>query len=164
MLEPPPLDASRPNIARVYDYELGGNDNYAADRAEAERLVAIYPHLPKLVGTTGCSWPERWPGWPGEASGSFSTSTAGCPPRRTHQIARAAQPDCHAYVDSDPAVVSHARALLSDTDVTAIRRDLANPDVILADPCLRNLVNHSEPTAIVLWNAQLRFDICTCCY
>jgi hypothetical protein len=75
MLEPPPLDASRPNIARVYDYELGGNDNYAADRAEAERLVAIYPHLPKLVGTTGCSWPERWPGWPGEASGSFSTST-----------------------------------------------------------------------------------------
>ncbi len=48
-IEPTLFDPSRPNIARVYDYWLGGKDNYAADRAEAERLIAVYPRLPLLA-------------------------------------------------------------------------------------------------------------------
>ena len=48
-VEPTLFDTSTPNIARVYDYWLGGKDNYAADRAEAERLIAVYPRLPFLA-------------------------------------------------------------------------------------------------------------------
>jgi S-adenosyl methyltransferase len=47
--EPTLFDPSRPNIARVYDYWLGGKDNFPADRAEAERLIAVYPQLPLLA-------------------------------------------------------------------------------------------------------------------
>ena len=49
MVEPTLFDPSKPSIARVYDYWLGGKDNFPADRAEAERLIAIYPRLPLLA-------------------------------------------------------------------------------------------------------------------
>jgi hypothetical protein len=48
-VEPTLFDPSKPSIARVYDYWLGGKDNFPADRAEAERLIAIYPRLPLLA-------------------------------------------------------------------------------------------------------------------
>jgi hypothetical protein len=49
MIAPPLFDPSRPNIVRIYDYWLGGKDNFPADRTEAERLIAVYPQLPLLA-------------------------------------------------------------------------------------------------------------------
>jgi SAM-dependent methyltransferase len=160
MLEPTPLDTSRPNIARVYDYWLGGKDNYAADRAEAERLVAIYPHLPKLARHNRLFLARAVAWLAGRGIRQFLDIGCGLPTaQNTHEIAQATRPDCRVvYVDSDPVVVSHARALLSDTDVTAIRGDLADPEVILADPRLRNLINLAEPAAVVLAMVLHFFD------
>jgi SAM-dependent methyltransferase len=160
MLEPTPLDTSRPNIARVYDYWLGGKDNYAADRAEAERLLAIYPHLPKLARHNRLFLARAVAWLAGRGIRQFLDIGCGLPTaQNTHEIAQATRPDCRVvYVDSDPVVVSHARALLSDTDVTAIRADLADPGAILADPRLRNLIDLAEPTAVVLAMVLHFFD------
>jgi S-adenosyl methyltransferase len=86
--EPKLFDPSTPNIARVYDYWLGGKDNYEADRAEAERLIAVYPRLPLLAeqGVTqyldlGCGLPAG---------------------QNTYEIARSVHPGCRVvYVDAD---------------------------------------------------------------
>jgi SAM-dependent methyltransferase len=160
MLEPTPLDTSRPNIARVYDYWLGGKDNYAADRAEAERLMAIYPHLPKLARYNRLFLTRAVAWLAGRGIRQFLDIGCGLPTaQNTHEIAQATRPDCRVvYVDSDPVVVSHARALLSDTDVTAICGDLADPGAILADPRLRNLINLAEPTAVILAMVLHFFD------
>jgi hypothetical protein len=88
-----PFDARKPNIARAYDYLLGGKDNFAPDRELAARVV---------------------------------------------------------YVDNDPVVVSHARALLSGECVVAIPGDMREPDAILADPALAELINLGEPACLVL--------------
>jgi len=160
MLEPTPLDTSQPNIARVYDYWLGGKDNYAADRAAAQRLVAIYPHLPKLARHNRLFLARAVAWLDGRGIRQFLDIGCGLPTaQNTHEIAQATRPDCRIiYIDSDPVVVSHARALLSDTDVTALRGDLGDPEVILADPRLWDLINLAEPTAKVLAMVLHFFD------
>jgi SAM-dependent methyltransferase len=160
-LEPSALDASRPNVARVWDYLLGGKDNYAADRTEAGRLLAIYPRLPELARQNRL-FLARAVSWLASEKGIRQFIDAGCglpTMHNTHQAAQAAHPDCRvAYVDSDPVVVSHARALLPGPGVTAIGGDVADPDGILADPDLRRLVDVSEPVAVVLAMVLHFFD------
>jgi SAM-dependent methyltransferase len=160
MLEPRPLDTSQPNIARVYDYLLGGKDNYAADRAEAERLLAVYPRLPLLVRHNRLFLARAVAWLAAQGIRQFLDIGCGLPTaQNTHQVAQARNPACRVvYVDSDPVVVSHARALLSDTRVTTIRGDLADPKTILADPRLRKLVSLEEPTAVVLAMVLHFFD------
>jgi len=132
--------SATPNMARVYDYWLGGKDHYAADRAEAERLLAIYPPLRDLVRENrafviqAVSWAAR------QGIGQFIDLGAGLPAAPpTHQAARAVLPSARvAYVDIDPVVLSHARALLTtDDDVTAVAVDLRNPAAVMAHPDLR---------------------------
>ncbi len=124
------FDSATPNMARVYNYWLGGKDHYAADRAEAERLLAIYPPLRDLVRenrafvTQAVSWAAR------QGIGRFIDLGAGLPASPpVHQAARAVLPAARvAYVDIDPVVLSHARALLtSDDGVTAVAADLRDP-------------------------------------
>ncbi|MGC1287752.1 MAG: SAM-dependent methyltransferase, partial [Streptosporangiaceae bacterium] len=122
-----PFDTSVPHPARVYDYWLGGKDNYPADRAEAERLLGIYPPLRDLVRenrafvTQAVTWAAR------QEIGQFIDLGAGLPASpAVHQAAREAMPAARvAYVDLDPVVLSHARALLATSDgVTAVAADL----------------------------------------
>ena len=131
------FDSGTPNIARVYDYWLGGKDHYAADRAEAERLLAIYPPLRDLVRenrafvTQAVTWAAR------QGIGQFIDLGAGLPASpAVHQTARVVLPSARvAYVDIDPVVLSHARALLTiDQSVTAVSADLRDPAGVLAHP------------------------------
>ena len=163
MLEPPELDTSRPNIARVYDYLLCGKDNYAADRAEAERLLGIYPRL-RLLARQNRLFLGRAVHWlAGLGVRQFIDLGCGLPTaHNTHQAGRAASPDCRVvYVDSDPVVVSHARALLSSAGVTAIGGDLADPGAILATPELRRVIDLGEPVAVILAMVLHFFDAAT---
>ena len=114
--------------SRIYDYVLGGKDNYAADRAEAERLVAIYPQLPRLARHNRLFLVRAVTWLAGRGIRQFLDIGCGLPTaQNTHQIAQAARSDCRvAYVDSDPVVVTHARALLSGAGVTAVPGDLAD--------------------------------------
>ena len=158
------FDTSTPNIARVYDYWLGGKDNYAADRAEAERLIAIYPRLPLLARQSRLFLARavRWLAEQGVTQ--FLDLGCGLPTgQNTHQIAQAVHADCRVvYVDADPVVVSHARALLCGPGVIAIHGDLTKPDAILADLReRRDPINLAGPTAVILAMVLHFFDAAT---
>ena len=162
-VEPALLDTTTPNIARVYDYWLGGKDNYAADRAEAERLIAVYPRLPFLARQSRL-FLARAVQWLAEQGVTqFLDLGCGLPTgQNTHEVAQAVRPDCRvAYVDADPVVVAHARALLCGPGVAAIRGDIAEPDAILADVRTQRLINLAEPTAIILAMVLHFFDAAT---
>ena len=146
------FDSGTPNMARVYDYWLGGKDHYAADRAEAERLLAIYPPLRDLVRenqafvTQAVTWAAR------QEIGQFIELGAGLPASpAVHQTARAVLPSARvAYVDNDPVVLTHARALLATSDgVAAVAADLRDPAAVLADPGLRAVIDLREPVCVI---------------
>ena len=153
------FDPSVPNTARVYDYWLGGKDHYAADRAEAQRLLAIYPPLRDLVRenrafvTEAVTWVTR------QGIVQFVDLGAGLPASPSvHQAARAVNPAAQAaYVDIDPVVLSHARALLATSDgVTAVGADLRDPAAVLTHPDLRAVIDPSAPVCVIL-GAVLHF-------
>lgn len=152
--QPPALNTTRPNIARVYDYWLGGKDNYAADRKEAERLLQVHPDLRRLARENRL-FVGRAVHWLAADRGirQFLDVGSGLPTAsNTHDVAQAAAPDSKvAYVDKDPVVVVHADALLADGhDVIAVRGDAAKPAAILADPSVNTLIEADRPYAIIL--------------
>jgi O-methyltransferase involved in polyketide biosynthesis len=162
-VEPTLFDPSKPNIARIYDYWLGGKDNFPADRAEAERLIAIYPQLP-LLARQSRLFLTRAVQWLAEQGvRQFLDLGCGLPTgQNTHEIAQAVHPDCRVvYVDADPVVLAHARALLRGPGVTAIHGDLAEPREILADLRAQQLINLAEPTAVILAMVLHFFDATT---
>jgi len=153
------FDPATPNVARVYDYWLGGKDHFPADRAEAERLLGIYPPLRDLVRENrafviqAVSWAAR------QGIGQFIDLGAGLPASpAVHQAARKVLPAARvAYVDIDPVVLSHARALLATGDgVTAVAADLRHPGAVLADPELRAVIDPARPVCVIL-GAVLHF-------
>jgi len=153
------FDPATPNMARVYDYWLGGKDHFPADRAEAERLLGIYPPLRDLVRENrafviqAVSWAAR------QGIGQFIDLGAGLPASpAVHQAARKVLPAARvAYVDIDPVVLSHARALLATGDgVSAVAADLRDPGAVLADPELRAVIDPARPVCVIL-GAVLHF-------
>jgi SAM-dependent methyltransferase len=163
MTEPTLFDPSRPNIARIYDYWLGGKDNYAADRAEAERLIAVYPRLPLLARQSRLFLARAVQWLAKQGITQFLDLGCGLPTgQNTHEIAQAVHRDCRVvYVDADPVVISHAQALLRGPGVTAIYGDLAEPSEILAELRARHLINLAEPTAVILAMVLHFFDATT---
>jgi hypothetical protein len=153
--EPSPnLDTTRPNIARVYDYWLGGTDHFEADRQEAERLLQINPDLGRLARENRL-FLRRAVQWLAADCGirQFADIGSGLPTvSNTHEVAQAAAPGCRvAYVDKDPAVVLHAGALLAGgRDVAVARGDAADPAAIMADPRVKALVQPGQPYAVIL--------------
>ena len=153
------FDHATPNMARVYDYWLDGKDNYPADRAEAQRLLGIYPPLRDLVRENrafviqAVGWAAR------QGIGQFIDLGAGLPASpAVHQAARTVMPVARvAYVDIDPVVLAHARALLATSDgVTAVAADLRDPGAVLADPQLRAVIDPARPVCVIL-GAVLHF-------
>jgi O-methyltransferase involved in polyketide biosynthesis len=147
------FDPSVPNTARVYNYWLGGKDHFAADRAEAELLLEICPLLRDLVCenrafiTEAVGWAAR------QGIAQFIDLGAGLPASPSvHQAARDVLPVARvAYVDIDPVVLSHARALLATSDgVAAVAADLTDPAAVLADPQLRAVIDLREPVCLIL--------------
>lgn len=162
-LEPSLFNTSTPNIARVYNYLLGGKDNYAADRAEAERLIAVCPGLPCLARQSRLFLARAVEWLAQQGVSQFLDLGCGLPTgENTHEIADAVHPDCRVvYVDADPIVVAHARALLQCPGVSVIRGDMTEPDAILADIRAQGLINLAEPTAVILAMVLHFFDAAT---
>jgi hypothetical protein len=150
----PVFDPHRPNIARVYDYLLGGKDNFPVDREEGEMLLALYPQLQHLMMENRL-FLGRAVHWLATERGirQFIDIGSGLPTaRNTHEIAQGADPGCRvAYVDNDPMVLAHARALLADRPgVTAVEADAAAPAEVLAHPDVAGLIRPGEPCAVIL--------------
>jgi hypothetical protein len=149
-----------PNVARIYDYLLGGKDNFEADRAAAQTLIQIIPD-----GATACLDNRQFVGRAVEYLADqgirqFIDIGPGLPTQdNVHEVALKAAPDARVvYADYDPVVVAHARALLAKPHptVAAISGDLRRPGEILGNPELRALISLDQPFA-VLATAVLHF-------
>jgi trans-aconitate methyltransferase len=145
-----------PNEARVVDYLLGGKDNFAADREAADHAIAVAPELPMMAheGRRFLGRAVRF--LVDQGVRQFIDIGCGLPTQNNaHEVAQAAAPDARVvYVDFDPVVVTHARAILADEVRTSvIKADMRDPDRILAHPDLLRLIDLKRPVAILLISA-----------
>jgi hypothetical protein len=150
---PEGVDPTLPSVARIYDYLIGGKDNYAADRTAARQFVELVPEVPKIARANR-DFLVRCVRFLAQAGvRQFIDLGAGIPTSpNVHEVARQAQPGAHVvYVDHDPVVLAHGRALLATDDgVAVIRADLREPDQVLGDPAVTALIDFSQPVAVLL--------------
>jgi hypothetical protein len=147
---PVTFDTSVAHIARVYDYWLGGKDNWPADRAAGDEAIQAYPDLVFSVRANRAFLARTVRYLAGTAGiRQFLDIGTGIPTaNNTHQVAQSVAPECRVvYVDNDPVVLSHARALLAGTS-DYIDADLRNTRTIL-DGAARTL-DFSRPVAVML--------------
>jgi hypothetical protein len=150
------IDATVAHPARRYNYWLGGKDNFAADRASGDELERMFPKV-RLGALANRALLKRATRFLAAEAGirQFLDIGTGLPTAdNTHEVAQAVVPDSHiVYVDNDPLVMVHARALLTSTPAgrTAyLQADLNDPDTILADPVLRETLDLSQPVGLML--------------
>ena len=152
-LAPSGLDTSVPHIARVYDYWLGGKDNFAVDREAAEQVIAAYPGILRDVRAQRAFLAHAVGYLAGVVGiGQFLDIGTGIPTAdNTHEVAQDVAPGCRVvYVDNDPMVLAHARALL--TGVTAptayVDADVRDTGTVLAGAA--RLLDFRQPVAVML--------------
>jgi len=150
---PAGVDVTTPNIARMYDYFLGGKDHFATDREAADKLLAMMPSLP-LIARDNRAFVRRVVRFLAAEQGirQFIDVGAGLPTRgNVHEVARGTVPDARVvYVDNDPVVCCHGRALLADAATQFIEADLRRPDEVVNHPLARALIDFAEPLALML--------------
>jgi hypothetical protein len=152
------IDPTVPTAARMYDHYLGGKDNYAADRAACEQLDKVVPStrrlavnnrrfLQRVVRTLTADHGIR----------QFLDHGSGLPTQdNVHQVAQRIDPTSHVvYVDNDPMVLVHGRALLEQDERTAvIQADMRDTEEIFAHAETERLLDFSQPVA-VLFNSVM---------
>jgi hypothetical protein len=147
------IDPTTPHLARVYDYILGGKDNFGADREAGEKLLEVAPDSRQLAHAQR-AFLVRSVRFMAEAGvHQFVDLGTGIPTSpNVHEVARSVYPSARVvYVDFDPLVVVHNRALLATDDgVLAIEGDIRRPDGILADPMLGELIDFHEPVGLLM--------------
>jgi hypothetical protein len=153
-LEPPAFDTSVAHIARVYDYWLGGKDNYAADRAAGDQAIQAYPDIVRSVQANR-SFLARVVRYLARDAGirQFLDIGTGIPTAsNTHEVAQTVAPASRVvYVDNDPVVLAHARALLTGSQEGAtdyIDADLRDTGAILERA--GQTLDFSRPVAVML--------------
>jgi SAM-dependent methyltransferase len=150
---PTGIDVSVPSIARVYDALIGGKDNFAADRAVAEAMIEVAPGLPNGARAHRALLARGVRFLAEQGIDQFVDIGSGLPTvQNTHEVAQAVNPKAAVvYVDNDPIVLAHGRALLADNDrTTVVTADLREPDAVLDHPDLRALIDLDRPIALML--------------
>jgi hypothetical protein len=152
--ETPKLDTSVPQTARIWNYLLGGKDNFAVDREVGDQIIAGLPQLAENARLSRRYLARAVRYLAGEAGiRQFLDVGTGLPTAdNTHEVAQATAPDSRiVYVDNDPLVLAHARALLSSTPQGAtdyIDADLRDPGTILREAS--RTLDLSKPVALML--------------
>jgi hypothetical protein len=148
------VNPTKPHIARVYDYLLGGTDNFAADRAVGDRLITSMPAVQVGVRAQRDVLGRVVRYLAGQAGiRQLLDIGSGLPTAdNVHEIAQRIDPATRiVYLDNDPDVVSHAQAILAGNQVTfAAAGDLRDPAGILADPGVRSRLNWDQPIGLLL--------------
>ena len=145
-----------PSTARIYDYYLEGKDNYPADRAAAEHIIASMPNgVVRTAAVQNRKFLMRAVRHLTADLGirQFLDIGTGLPTMNSvHQVAQSIAPDSRVvYVDHDPIVLAHSRNLLhGNPRATVIRQDLRDPAGILTDPRLRAMLDFGQPVAVLL--------------
>ena len=150
----PGMDTHKPNVARVYDFMLGGKDNFAIDRQVGQLAIQIAPDGP-AAARANRAFMRRVVHYLSAEAGIRQFLDIGCglpTQNNVHEIAQAVDPAARVvYVDSDPIVLAHGRALVGDTDTTRIiQADLRQPEEILEHPDVRELIDLSQPVGLLL--------------
>jgi S-adenosyl methyltransferase len=152
----PNLHPDRPHPARVYDYLLGGKDNFAADRAAAENGLRANPNS-RIPPRENRAFLRRVVRYLAREAGirQFLDIGTGIPTSpNVHEVAQEVAPDARiVYVDNDPMVLVHARALLTSTPTGRteyIDADLRNVEGLLASPQLRAAIDLDQPVGLLL--------------
>ncbi|GLW65321.1 SAM-dependent methyltransferase [Actinomadura rubrobrunea] len=147
------IDITKPSIARAYDVVLNGKDNFEADRAFVREIVKVVPEIydvakynREILGRGVRFLAEQ-------GIRQFLDLGSGLPTvENTHQVAQRVAPDANVvYVDNDPIVLAHGRALLAENERTAVvTADLRDPKAVMSDPEVTRLIDFGRPTAIML--------------
>jgi S-adenosyl methyltransferase len=150
------LDVTVPNVARIYDFFLGGKDNFEADRRAAGEIEKSIPDS-ALACRLNRDFLKRAVRYLAAEAGirQFLDIGSGLPTAdNVHQIAKAAAPDARvAYVDYDPVVLLHSQVLLEHKSegVIVAEGDLRNPQGIISDRRVREAIDFSQPVAVLLF-------------
>jgi hypothetical protein len=148
---PDAIDTTVPSVARMYDYYLGGSDNYESDRIACEELLKQVPST-KVLAVNNRRFLQRVVRTLASEHGirQFIDHGSGLPTRdNVHQVAQAVDRDSRVvYVDNDPIVLAHGRALLEENDRTAvIQADMRDTDGIFGHPETVRLIDFDQPVA-----------------
>ncbi len=148
------IDVSTPNVARTYDYLLGGKENFAADRAMAEKVLRLVPQARTFARLNREFLVRAVRFLAGEARiTQFVDIGSGLPTERNvHEVAQQITPGARVvYVDNDPMVLVHARALLAtDANTRVADADLRKPSSIVGHRDVLDLIDWSKPVAVLL--------------
>lgn len=148
---PQPTDgvaANVPHPARMYDYYLGGKDNFEADRIAAEKAMSVVPDARNLARTNREFMVRAVRAMTARGVDQFIDIGSGFPTSpNVHEAAPGARV---VYVDNDPVVVSHNQALRAGSELLSIYGDIRIPQAILDDPALTGMIDFSRPVGILL--------------
>ena len=150
----PEIDTTTANVARIYDYWLGGKDNFEADRVAAEKVLIQLPGQ-RQSALENRRFLRRAVRFLTAEAGidQFLDIGVGLPTQgAVHEVAHEINPRSHvAYVDYDPVVVAHGNALLATPDQSVVvQADIRRPDELLANPVIRGHLDFGRPVAILL--------------
>jgi len=154
--EPPVIDTSKAHSARLYDYLLGGKDNYPPDRKAAEEVIKATPSI-VVAARQNRLFLERLTRYLAAEEGidQFLDIGTGIPTSpNVHETVQAVNPAARvAYVDNDPIVLAHVRALLNSSPqgrVVYIQADMRDDEAVLSAPDLTGTVDFSRPVALLI--------------
>src|SRR5690606_20131580 len=160
--EPPLAGQDRPSSARVYDYLLGGKDNFAADRSAADKIEETFPAI-RIGAQENRRFLLRGVRYLAAEAGirQFLDIGTGIPTSpNVHEVAQSTTPDARiVYVDNDPVVLVHARALMVSGpkgNVGYLDADIRDPEAIVGSDLVREILDFDEPIALIL-SAVLHF-------
>jgi SAM-dependent methyltransferase len=150
---PPGVDTQRANVARVYDYLLGGSHNFLADQDVGRMIVAVQPNA-RAASRANRDFLGRAVRFLA-ASGirQFLDVGSGIPTEgNVHEVAQQAAPESHVvYADIDPVAIAHSRAILAgNANATIIEADLREPEKILSHEDTLRLIDFSQPVGLLL--------------
>ncbi len=146
------IDTSKPSIARLYDFFLGGKDNYAVDRELAEQILVVNPDGPVLARDNR-GFLVRAVRYLCAQRGitQFLDCGSGLPAaENTHQVLHKINPEARVlYVDNDPIVLAHGAAMLTSTTSRIVYGDIREPDELLNQPEVREFFDWSQPIGLL---------------
>jgi SAM-dependent methyltransferase len=150
---PPGIDAGKANIARVYDYWLGGSNNFRADQDAARAIIAIEPNIRGIARANRAFLGRAVRFLASEGIRQFVDIGSGIPTgRNVHEVAQEAAPGSRVvYADVDEVAVAHSRLILEDNaDTAVIQGDLREPGDILTAPETQLIIDFSQPVGLLL--------------
>ncbi|MBO0803085.1 MAG: SAM-dependent methyltransferase [Nocardiopsaceae bacterium] len=154
--EPQRIDTDRPHPVRIYDYWLGGKDNFAADRALGDKIVEYIPAT-RIAMRENRAFLGRAVRYLAAEAGvtQYLDIGPGLPTaNNVHEVAQSVTPSSRVvYVDNDPQVIVHARALLTSSPegrTAYVEADLRDPSAILKDRTVREVLDFGQPIALML--------------